>query len=208
VISHNINTARNDQAEAFTAVVPPNDNHESQLRNESGDNHQNAEVNTVPELEINRPNDGIDWQESVTQEENWREGVEHERREWQQSTEAGFSDWHDETGGGSDGNWQENIEQDWSGEIPEDEDGDDNHLPGVPEWHENDSHETLENWEEEPPEPPRVQHSIPTRRVNRFIPPDDDNVYSMELRELLSRWLFILKDKGFLSITVVNYIAI
>ncbi|ONK63987.1 uncharacterized protein A4U43_C07F20950 [Asparagus officinalis] len=189
--SHEVNTVRNDPVEesnavAPTSVVPSDDIHGSQLRNENSDNHH-IETNVTSELEDNRANDDIDWQESVTQEENWQEGMENERVNWQQSTDAGFSDWRDETGEESDVNWQENIDQDWSGEVPDDEEGDDNHLPGVPEWHENDSHETLENWDEGPSDPPRAQHSIPSRRVNRFIPPDDDNVYSMELRELLSR---------------------
>ncbi|KAJ6793059.1 Uncharacterized protein M6B38_112570 [Iris pallida] len=129
-----------------------------------------------------------EWQPSATQGEYLQEeDAEHGRGDWQQSTEVGFGDWHDEIGEEYGGNWEENIDQAWPRQIAEDEDGEDGHFPEGQEWHENDSHENLENWQEGPSDASSGLHSFPNRRVNRFIPPDDENVYSMELRELLSR---------------------
>ncbi|KZV55307.1 hypothetical protein F511_06784 [Dorcoceras hygrometricum] len=54
-------------------------------------------------------------------------------------------------------------------------------------WRDDGSREAADNWSRGPSDPPRMRISVPYRRVTRFNPPDADNVYSMELRELLSR---------------------
>ncbi|CAM8961047.1 unnamed protein product [Rhodiola kirilowii] len=54
-------------------------------------------------------------------------------------------------------------------------------------WHDANSQNPLHNWSDGTSDVPRSRRTFPVRRINRFHPPDDDNVYSMELRELLSR---------------------
>ncbi|KAM7467860.1 hypothetical protein LguiB_015422 [Lonicera macranthoides] len=109
--------------------------------------------------------------QSISQQAASNQGVvEDERGNWQQSPFNELNEWRvgpTET----------------SGNVRED-----GHLEGTNEvWPEDASREAVENWSEPPSDPPRIRRSIPIRRVNRFHPPDDDNVYSMELRELLSR---------------------
>ncbi|XP_038979588.1 uncharacterized protein LOC103716994 [Phoenix dactylifera] len=186
---HNISGSRNDQYQPSTIVEVSNVNHDSsQITNVNDETNETTEIHEATEVESNTLNDNIDWQESDTQEVSWQEDAEHGRRDWQQSIEVGYSEWHDGTGEESDGNWQEHMDQEWSRETPEDEDGEDsNLLEANEEWHEDDSQENVADWQDGHSDPPRDQESISMRRVNRFIPPDDDNVYSMELRELLSR---------------------
>uniref|UniRef100_A0A453GZ88 Uncharacterized protein n=1 Tax=Aegilops tauschii subsp. strangulata TaxID=200361 RepID=A0A453GZ88_AEGTS len=65
----------------------------------------------------------------------------------------------------------------------------DGHFPEVNEvWHDDDeSNGSAHNWHDDHSEQPADQESTLIRRVNTFTPGDDDNVYSTELRELLSR---------------------
>ena len=189
-VRSNTNGYRHEQAQSNAAVEPSNESHaQYPSRSENTDTDQMT-VEAIAEAEISMPTENTYWQESVTQDENWQEeNAEHEQNGWQEETsEIGFSEWRVGTGEESDGNWRENIDHEWSRETPEGEDGEDSHiLEANEEWHEEDSHEDVENWQDGPSDPPRDQQFIPVRRVNRFIPPDDDNVYSMELRELLSR---------------------
>jgi len=61
------------------------------------------------------------------------------------------------------------------------------HLQEVPEvWHEdNGFQEAVEHWLEGPSD----QEAVPVSGVDTFYFPDDDNVYNVELRELLNRYV-------------------
>ncbi|WVZ63204.1 hypothetical protein U9M48_012855 [Paspalum notatum var. saurae] len=63
------------------------------------------------------------------------------------------------------------------------------HLPEVnEEWHDDDeSNDTSDNWHDNNSDQPIDHDAALIRRANTFIPGDDDNVYSTELRELLNR---------------------
>lgn len=89
-------------------------------------------------------------------------------------------------------NWQNSIAQveEWQEQVRENEEasGSEGGEHGFQEeahdsWHEVSSQEVAENWLEGPSD----QEAVMVGRVDRFYFPDDDNVYNMELRELLSR---------------------
>lgn len=133
-----------------------------------------------------RYSDNVDQQES-TSHGNWQETVtENIRRERRNASEDNFSVLEDNISEEPHANWQETINQIWPPNAVENEAGE--HVREAQEdWIEHGSNDPAENWQDQfvPSESERLT-SI--RRINRFIPPDDENVYSMELRELLSRY--------------------
>uniref|UniRef100_A0A5B6Z871 RING-type domain-containing protein n=1 Tax=Davidia involucrata TaxID=16924 RepID=A0A5B6Z871_DAVIN len=187
--SSNSNTtdSRNDRTHTNALQEVQHENHEqSQTRSQGSDVNRlldhpgNLESNTAVESSNRQAtaNQGGDWRERVT---------EDGRGNWQQSTYDDSNEWRDGTSE-MDGNWQENAVNDWPQEAPGNEGGGEDHPQETHEvWHEDGSREAVESWSEVPSDPPRIRRFVPVRRVSRFHPPDDDNVYSMELRELLSR---------------------
>ncbi|KHG28964.1 Protein neuralized [Gossypium arboreum] len=133
--------------------------------------------------------ESISWQENTTQGGNWREpAANDERGNWQQPTYPQFNELRDNSTEVMDTNWQESSVSEHRQENPGNDNGEANRPQGAQRvWHEGRSQEAVDNWSEGRSGPPRARRAIPVRRLNRFHPPEDDNVYGMELRELLSR---------------------
>ncbi|KAL8533226.1 hypothetical protein ACS0TY_009462 [Phlomoides rotata] len=125
------------------------------------------------------PDQGMHWQGQVT---------EDEIPDVHQSTLNDSNGWTHDISDDTGRNRQENARSDWPSEASVSEDGGQRRSQQPHEvWPDDGSREAVDNWSEGPSDPPRMRQSVPFRRVPRFHLPDDDSVYSMELRELLSR---------------------
>ncbi|CAN6477010.1 unnamed protein product [Victoria cruziana] len=124
---------------------------------------------------------------SNSQEENLQATTEDTIRDWHESDVSLIISGQD---GGQDGHAEE-LQDDWQDQVPDQmhvddvlEGGNVEPLEEDDRWHEARPQDTRDSWEEEPP---NTLTTFSFERVNQFQPPDDDNVYSGELRELLSR---------------------
>ncbi|KAE7997113.1 hypothetical protein FH972_001773 [Carpinus fangiana] len=186
--NNNISDSRTDRTQTNASLDVQHENHEQpQFRSPESDGDQLPDQ--MGSLETNRAVDNITWQETSNQGGDWQEQIpEDERGNWQQTTYDQFNGWRDGNIEDMDANWQDNSVNDWPPETSRNVNGEEGHPQGAQGvWHEDGSRESVENWSEGPSVPPRNRRAVPVRRFNRFHPPDDDNVYSMELRELLSR---------------------
>lgn len=108
--------------------------------------------------------------------ENEGNEVHQTNVEWSNSTEESLDD-----------NPLSGTVNEWPQNILGDEDGENSHLPEAPEmWQEDGSfQEAVENWLGGPSD-----HGVAAvGRIRGFYFPDDDNVNSVELRELLNRYV-------------------
>ncbi|KAL2943167.1 Protein neuralized, partial [Bienertia sinuspersici] len=141
----------------------------------------NNTINVSNEASVN----AINGEENSIQRENWQEQVTGD--EHRNVPQFQLDHWRENPQAEMDGDWQETpgsiFQRASHGHGGEEE----NNLPSQQIWTDNVSRVTLGSWSGGRSNTPRIRHGIPVRRMNRFHPPDDDNVYSMELRELLSR---------------------
>lgn len=116
--------------------------------------------------------------------DNQQRNAEGERRGLQQSTFDLFSEERNTNAENMDGDWQENPVDVWQHATPENvEESNLQQSQGV--WHEDLSRQAARNWGATGPT--RTRQAFHMRRYSRLHRSDDDSIYSMELRELLSR---------------------
>lgn len=125
----------------------------------------------------------VNWNESGALEEQAGEVVENEGSDWHQSN----NEWRNISNQSVDDNQLSNTENEWPENSLANEVGENPHLQEASEvWQEDGGfQEAVENWLGGPSD----HESAPGGRVHGFYFPDDDNVYSVELRELHSRYV-------------------
>ncbi|WOL18231.1 hypothetical protein Cni_G27024 [Canna indica] len=188
--SENQSISDTDQFQPSVAIELANVNpEEAQPRSDDSNVfYHTTEREEMLELDRGNHNDTTNMQASpsdVPVQQDNNNG--HDRGDWEQNTDIGVGDWHEETREEFTGDWQENMDQDWPREATGYDVGEDSHVPEVhEEWHDDEPPDPADIWQGEQADP-SIDRRSPIRGVNRFIPPDDENVYNMELRELLSR---------------------
>ncbi|THU73357.1 hypothetical protein C4D60_Mb04t21960 [Musa balbisiana] len=187
-VGDSVNRSRNDISVTNALEVSDVTYDQFQASDDDINIHQTAEVDTTVQMESNMQSGDMGGREYAIQDDNWPEDdAEHGQGDWQQPLEVGLSVQHDGPVEEPDRNWHENVDQEWLHETPEDEDGQGSHLLEAHQhWHGDNSQATEANWQDGPSDSLNDRHSFPVIR-NGVISSDDDNVYSMELQELLSR---------------------
>lgn len=133
--------------------------------------------------------DNVDSVESVSLEREQQEEVivENEGSDWHQTN----VEWRDSTQESVDDNQLSSTSNEWPQNILGNEDGENSRMQeqGASESWQEDSgfQEAVEIWLGGPSD----NEVAPVGRIHGFYFPEDDNVYSVELRELLSRYVDI-----------------
>ncbi|KAK8662242.1 hypothetical protein V6N13_091828 [Hibiscus sabdariffa] len=185
--SNVINDSRNEVRQPNMLPDIQSENEHTQFRSlESGITEF---PNQTGDMVSNMAVESISWQENVNQGGNWREPAANvERGNLQQPTYAQFNQRRDGDAEVMDTNWQESSVGEHRQHNPGNENGEVGHQEDAQrDWREGRSQEAVDTWSEGPSYRPRTRRATPVRRLNRFHPPEDDNVYGIELRELLSR---------------------
>lgn len=121
-------------------------------------------------------NEGVNWHESAAPLEQWQNQLLENERQHSFEASLASGEWGDGIQDNIDGHQHETAANEWS-------ENEDREGPSEV-WHEDDGfQEAVQSWLTEPSD----QEAAPAGRMDPFYFPDDDNVYSMELRELLSR---------------------
>ncbi|GAB2286914.1 hypothetical protein Dimus_021302 [Dionaea muscipula] len=178
----------NDQAEASVPDVIEI-GHSDQSEQPSDLENHTPLLDTNGNTDININGDDAVREETGNQGDEWQEYIaEDESTGWQQSTYEELNEWRNRTEEDIDGAWQSNSVSDWHQPTSGNAVAEEGELPETRQvWQGGGIRGTQESWSGGPSSPTRTRRAIPARRLSRFHPPDDDNVYNMELRELLSR---------------------
>ncbi|XP_061353456.1 uncharacterized protein LOC133298219 [Gastrolobium bilobum] len=203
--SFNFSVERRDGAEQNVDVMPPEDTadelSQQSLRIEDSEHsnfqelsrvhNEQSQLGDVSHGENNSSNHDncmegtiggdVNWNESGALEEQLEDDIGNEGSDWHRSN----TEWRNSTVESVDDNLLSNTANEWPENSLGNEDGENSHVQEAPEvWQEDRGfHEAVENWLGGPSN----HASAPVDRVHGFYFPDDDNVYSVELRELLSR---------------------
>lgn len=157
--------------------------HNEQSENGLSNNSNYLEGNIV---------DDVQWNESAALEGEQQVGFENEGSDRLPTN----VEWRNSTGERLDVNNASATANEWPQIVLENDDGGNSHLQEVPElWQEDGRYqEAVENWLGGPSD----HEGSPDGRSHGIYFPDDDNVCSEELRELLSRYINITREPCFL----------
>lgn len=185
-----INYTGNGSSSSSMVEVSNNDLDQYHVGDENEELYETVANRVTNQMENDTESENAEWTEDAPRAEDWQEDAEHGEEIWHQYTEDRLNESSEDE---YEESWQENIDRMQPHDTPEGS-ADNTHEEVHEYWQEDDSQEAVHIWQNESLDSLQNQQPFTVRRVNRFILPDDDNVYSMELRELLRRSLTIIKS--------------